>query len=210
MALDALAHGDEGLGGAAHLGGAIGLEIRHGAALAETVGGPRQPFDGAHLVAQENNRYADQDQRRSHHIQRDEKVRLGNGGAVARHQHRQHAVMHLDPDLEIIAHAGDEEIAVMVDALGQDLVQRHIDGAEGRFGGRRDPKARREGDAVLQLALGQCAQAKSFRAGIIIFQRHQQRDIGGDIARQRPRGAVQIPFEKHISDDRLQQHDRER
>ena len=29
MALDALAHGDEGLGGAAHFGGAIGLEVGH-------------------------------------------------------------------------------------------------------------------------------------------------------------------------------------
>ena len=58
MALDALAHGDEGLGGAAHFGGAIGLEVRHGAALAEAVGGARQPLDRPHLVAQEQDRHA--------------------------------------------------------------------------------------------------------------------------------------------------------
>ncbi len=55
MALDALAHGDEGLGGAAHFGGAIGLEVGDGAALAEAFGGAGQPLDGPHLVAQEQN-----------------------------------------------------------------------------------------------------------------------------------------------------------
>ena len=54
---------------------------------------------------------------------------LGDGDAVARHQHLQHAVLHIDPDVEIIADAGGAEIAVRADALLQDVVQRQVDGA---------------------------------------------------------------------------------
>ena len=53
MALDTFAHSDEGLGGAANLGGAIGLEVRYGAALTEGFGGAGQLLDRAHLAAEE-------------------------------------------------------------------------------------------------------------------------------------------------------------
>ena len=119
MALDAFAHGDEGLGGTTHFQGAIRLEVGHGAALAETFGGARQPLDRAHLVAQEQDGDAHQDQRGSHHPE-DEDVGLGDGDAVARHQHIQHAVMDIDLDVEGVALAGGAEVAVLADALFQD------------------------------------------------------------------------------------------
>ena len=56
VALDALAHGDEGLRRAAHFGRAIGLEVGHRAALAEGFRRERKPLDGPHLIAQEQDR----------------------------------------------------------------------------------------------------------------------------------------------------------
>ena len=67
MAFDAFAHGEEGLGGAAHLRGAVRLEVRHGATLAEGVGGARQPLYRTHLVAQEQDCHRQKDQCRTYH-----------------------------------------------------------------------------------------------------------------------------------------------
>ena len=43
---------------------------------------------------------------------------------------------------------------------------------------------------------------------MIVFQRHQQRHVGGHIARQAPRGGVEIALEEHVGHDGLQHHHR--
>ena len=207
MPFQPIAHGDEGLGGAAHFGGAVRLEVGHGAALAETVGGAGQPLDGPHLVAQEDDGDAHQQQRGAHHPE-DEDVGLGDGDPVARHQHRQHAVLHIHLYLEIIADAGGAEIAVGADALFQDIVQRQVDGAGQLAAIGRDIITPQKTDAVIELARRQRPQAFALGALVIVFQRHQQRHVGGHVARQPSGGGVQVALEKHVSDDRLQDHDR--
>ena len=63
IAVNALAHGDEGLCRAADFRCAIGLEVRHHTSLAEGFRHEGQPFDRPHLIAQEENRNAEQEQR---------------------------------------------------------------------------------------------------------------------------------------------------
>ena len=67
--------------------------------------------------------------------------------------------------------------------------------------------AGQETDAIVELARFQRPQLQPLRARVCVFHRHQQRDVGGDIARQPPGGGVQVALEKDIGDDRLQDDD---
>ncbi len=116
--------------------------------------------------------------------------------------------MHFGADFEIIADALGEKMPPGADPLGQKIVQRHIDGADGRLAGRRNLYTRQECDAILKLPFRQLAQLYAFVAMIVVLQRHQKIDVGGDVARQAAGGAFQVALEKDIGDDRLQQHDR--
>ncbi len=116
VALDARLHVEEGDGGLAHLGGAVGPEAGLIGALAEGLGGGGQPLDGPHLVADEQHRHRGQEQggaRQPHH----ERARLGREGAVARRQHPQDTLRQLDPDIDIGRVAGRVEPERLVQPL---------------------------------------------------------------------------------------------
>ena len=82
IAVDALAHGDEGLRRAAHFGRAVRLEIGHRAALAERFRGTNASRSiGPHLVAQEQDRHGEQQQRRNHHPQDEDRRRSRRSAA---------------------------------------------------------------------------------------------------------------------------------
>ncbi len=158
MAIDALAHGEEGLSGAAHFGGAIGLEVRHIAAFAEGVGGARQPFDRAHLVAQEQDRDGQQDQRRQCH-QQNEDVGARHRDPVARHHGMQHAVMHFDADQKFLfaGQGRNHEVALLADLLSDDFIERLVDGAVVDMGRWRNMYAGLETQLVIELPGGHIA-----------------------------------------------------
>ena len=67
MAVDAFAHLDEGMGGTADFGRAIGLEAGKAAAFAEIFCGPGETLNRLYLIAQEQRRNGDQNKRRAKH-----------------------------------------------------------------------------------------------------------------------------------------------
>ena len=74
----------------------------------------------------------------------------------------------------------------------------------GGLGGRSG--AVMEGELVAQLPRRQRPHRIALQRRRGVFQRHQQRDIGRHIARQAPRGGVQVALEEHICHHALQQH----
>ena len=159
ITVDPLPHGEEGFCGAAHFGGAIGLEIGHGAALAEAFRSKRQPLDRAHLIAQKDDGNTDKDDRGADQPD-DENIGTRHRDPVARHQHAQHAVVNLHPDVHQLSLAADLEMALAADLLRNHLIQRLVDGALPAVGMARGRYMRTwiEADLIAQHALRLVAQ----------------------------------------------------
>ena len=141
---DAVAHLEEGFRGLAHLARAARAEIvGNGAALAEGVGGFREPQDRADLVAQEQDRDGQQDDRRADHPQQED-VRVGRVGLAARGDEAQDGVVVLDADLHVARLADRIDPERLVDVLADLVRQRPVEQREERLRARRRQIARRQ------------------------------------------------------------------
>ena len=126
LALDALAHRLKGRRRLAHFARAFGLEAEIIPSLAEILGGLGKAPDRFHLIAHENDRDAEQDQRRSHRPQTE-----GDRGraeqALARHQRPQHAVAELDTDRHQAGMAQGIDREGTRQSLGESVIERFLD-----------------------------------------------------------------------------------
>ncbi|MNS93554.1 hypothetical protein D3C72_1277370 [compost metagenome] len=129
MALDAGAHVQEGAGGGPHLARAVRLEARHAFPPAEGLGGVGQALDGAHLIADEQHRHAQQQDGRYGQPQ-DEDMGLGRHGPFARRDDAQHAAWLLHADVDIGGIAGGVVPEGLVQPRGQGLLQDTVDHAD--------------------------------------------------------------------------------
>ncbi len=50
------------------------------------------------------------------------------------------------------------------------------------------------------------AQGRALLQRIIVLQRDQERDVGGDVARHAPRRGIDIALEEDVGNDGLQNH----
>ena len=126
MALDPFAHGKEGVGGRTHLACAMGLEIFAGLAPAEGLRGFGQSLDGAHLVADEQDGDAHQ-QDGSDRQPQDEDVGLGRHGPFARGNDAQYTLRLLHPDIDIGRVTGRIEPEGLVEAGREGLFEGAVD-----------------------------------------------------------------------------------
>ena len=98
-ALDAPLHLEEGLRRAAHLARPARAEVRHLAALAETLGGVGEPQDRPDLIAQEQDGDRDQHQRGADHPEQED-LGIRRVGRAAPREHPHHRIVELDADLD--------------------------------------------------------------------------------------------------------------
>ena len=210
IALDAVAHLDEGMRRLAHLARAARLEIgRRRPPSAETVGRLRQPQDRFDLVAQEQNRHGQQHQRGADHPQQED-LRVRRVGLAAPGDHVHHRIVELDADIDEIGAADRVDPERLADLPRQLVGQRGVEQVEERLGAhRRQFLARREADAQAEILLGQPRQRLGIRLRRIgLIEVHQHADILHGDGRQPPRHRLPVTLEKHEGEHRLQQHHR--
>ena len=130
MALNPLPHGEEGVGGGADLARAMRFEMLARLAPAEGFGCVGQSFYGAHLVADEQDGDAHQ-QDGGDGQPEDEDVGLGGHSALARGDDPKHALGLLDADVDVGGIAGGVEPEGLVDTGGEGLLEGAIDHADG-------------------------------------------------------------------------------
>jgi len=150
IAVNALAHGEESLRGAAHFDGAIGLEIGHGPALAEAFGGAGQPLRwGAPDCAGTGRRWRPG----SAPIPPIQRINMSGPDTVTRSRGAtisRTPVMVSTLMFEILADAAGDEMPVLAHPLGDDVVQCHVNRVARRQRWRQ-PRAVMEGQAIAQL-----------------------------------------------------------
>ncbi len=208
-ALDAPLHLDEGVAGLAHLAGAARPELDL-AALAEALGRLGEAQDRADLVAQEQDRDAEQHERGAAHPQQED-VRVRGVGLAAPGEHPHHGVVELDPDLDEVR-APDR-----VDPERPRDLARHLARTAPGRGSRRTASA----PAAAASASGRISTSRSSRSlamrasvspflscGIGLVDVDQRRDVGGDGRGQAARHELPVPLHEDIGDDRLQQDHR--
>jgi hypothetical protein len=129
MALDPVAHGQEGGRGLTHLARAVRLEPGLDLAAPEGFRRLGQPLDGADLVADEQDRHRHQQHRRQHQPQHED-MGLGRHRPLARRDDAQHTVGLLHLDVDIGGIAGRIEPEGLVQPGVQRLLQRAVDDAD--------------------------------------------------------------------------------
>ena len=208
IALDAFAHGDEGLRRAAHLGRAVRLEVGHRPALAEAFRRLRQPFDRPHLPAQEQDRHRQQHQRGNHHPQH-EHIRIGDFQPLYRQQHAQHAILHLHAHFGMVVLDAGREGPGLAQCGPERGVERPAQIGRGMAIGLAQAFIGNERYLVLQIARRHVEQLRALGAGRLAFF---QVDEEGHIRRHAPRHArghdVVMAHEEGVGYEALQQHHR--
>jgi hypothetical protein len=210
LALDALAHLDEGRAGPAHLVGAARPEIaRHRPPLAEAFRRLRQMQDRSDLVAQEGDGDGDEHERGADHPQ-EENVGVGGVGVAAAGEDAQHVIVEADADLDDRGIADRVEPERPVDLARDLLAERIVEDREERLGaGRRQRVGRQQVDLQLQPLLGDADHLRQFA---LLRKRLDQVDDGGDVAGDRggkPLGhGLPVTLHEDEGDDRLEQQHR--
>ncbi len=211
LAADALAHLDEGGGGLAHLARALGLEVGDVAALAERFGGLGEAADGPHLLAQEEDRDAEQQRRSADHPQNDDVDRRGEQ-PLARRREVHHAVGELDADRDVVGIGRGVDAEGPAQIVGKRVVKRVLE----------DPGPGRGGDAAhadvgLEARLDRPAFARLLEHEEVVVRVGEvaaELDHRGDLARQRerepPADALPMVREQDIARDELHDDDRHR
>ena len=156
-------HLHEGVRGAPHLARAARAEVRHLAPLAEALGRIRERQDRSDLVAQEQDRDAEQDHRGAHHPHQED-VGVGRVGGAAPGEHPHHRVVEQDADLDQRRAADRIDPERPLDLLADLLRQRLIEQREERLGsGRRQIGAGQEVDHAARAAPGRCVARSAGR-----------------------------------------------
>ncbi len=206
-ALDASLHLDEGERRAPHLARAARAEVRNLTALAEAFGGVGEPQDRADLVAQEQHRHGDQQQRGSHHPG-EEDVRVGDIGGAARREHAHDRIVELDADLEQRRAPDRVDPERAADLLAHLVRERLVDqGEEGLWARRRQLVGRQEVDHQAELLLRNPSQLPVIGLlGIDLVDLDQGGDVLHHAGREPLRHQVVVALHEHERHDRLQHH----
>ena len=210
LALDALAHQDEGLAGAAHLVGPARAEIgRHRPALAEAFGSFGKLQDRADLVAQEGDGDGEQHQRRAAHPQKED-VRVRRVGLRSSGEDAQHLVLQLHADLDDVGIADRVEPEGPVDLAVDLLAEKMVEDREERLRpGRGQGIGRQEVDLQPQPFL-----RDADRVGVVVARRigldhvDDRGDVARDAGRKAHRHRLPVPLHEDEGDDRLEQDHR--
>jgi hypothetical protein len=206
IALDAVAHLDEGVGRLTHLARAARAEIGwRGPALAEALGRLRQAQDRFDLVAQEQDRDRQQHERRSDHPQQED-LRVGRVGLAAAGDDMHHRGVELDANIDEVGAADRVDPERPSDLARQLVRERRIEKIEERLRAHlRQFFAGHELDPETQTLFGDARQGFRFeRVRLVELDEHA--DVlhrgGGEPARHR----LPVTLEEHESHHRLQQH----
>ena len=214
--LDAVAHVHEGLGGGADLPGTRGLEALARLAPAEGLRRLGEAFDGADLVADEQDGDAHQqdggDEQPEH-----EDVGLGRDGALARGDDAQHALGLLHPNVDVGRVAGGVEPEGLVQPVGEGLLERAVDDADRPAPGLgRQDVAFAQVDGERHRPLGAFGDDLEVLRGRVVGV---ALDRPGDVAGQAvgeaggdglPVGVEEGPGHRHLHDQHRQDDDQQR
>ena len=210
-ALDPAFHFDEGVPRLTDLPGAVRAEIEV-PALAEILGGVRQPQDRPDLVAQEDDRDRQQDDHGPEHPQHED-MRVGFvGERPARHQPK-HLVAEVDANFHK-SRAADRVDPERLSDLGLDLIgegaRQGIERAEERSRHRRRQRAWRKNGRVHSEAVGgeirqECVAAR----GVAAVKIDQRADVPRYGFRQAAGDQIEMMLHEHERHRRLQQNHRQ-
>ena len=185
MPLDTSLHGQEGLGGLAHLAGAVRLEGRGVPAPTEVVRRLGEALDGPDLVADEQKGDPGEDQGRRRHPAQEDQA-LGGHGALLGRQDPEDPTADLYPDVHIGRVAGGVEPDGGVDPRRQGLPERGVHRHQGvPAAGFRQGPVRLEGDGQAHGPLRAARRPRKASRGRIILVAFQgPGDVAGQAFRQ--------------------------
>ena len=210
MALDAVAHLDEGLRRLPHLAGAARAEIgRRRPPLAQALGGLGQTQDRLDLVAQEQDGHGEQHERCSEHPQ-EEDLRVGGIGLAAAGEHMHHRVVELDANVDEVRRADGVDPERLAD-LPRDLVgQRAVEQVEeGPRAGLRQLVIGDDLDSEPEVVVGELDQRLGVLVlGIGLIDVDEHGDVLHRGGGQPPRHGFPVTLEEHEGEHRLEQHHR--
>jgi hypothetical protein len=209
VALDALAHVEEGPRRLSNLACAVRLE-GHVRALAEGLRRRRQPLDGPHLVADEEDGHRGQQDGGAGQPQ-DEDVRPAGRGPVYRRDHPQDALVHLHPHVHVGGIARGVEPEGVVEPVLERSLERAVQSPEAE---QREALARREGavllqhDGQVQRPLGPGRDAPEL-ARVLLIAFHRPGDVAGEPLAQAARHRLPVGVEEDPGHRRLHEGDRQ-
>ncbi len=208
VTFDALAHGDEGLRGAAHFARAIRLEIGNGTALSEALGGNRQALDRPHLIAQKQDSDPQQNQRRTDHPE-DKHVHIRGDQPLTRDRQLQHPVLYLHADVHEGAAITRRERPGLSKLPLEHGGHRILEIGVGMPEGAVEMLPGLNGDPVAEIARRHSQQHLALRPRwIFLFEVGEEHDVGRRAASHAGEHHVVMPLEEDVSDDSLENHHR--
>ncbi len=210
MALDAVAHLDEGVGGLAHLARAARAEIvRRRAPLAKAFGSFGQAQDRLDLVAQEKNRHGEQDERSADHPYQED-LGVGGVGLTAAGKDMHHPVVELDADVDEIGAAHRVDPEGTADLARQLVGERGVEKVEEGPGvGFGQLLSGLEADTQAEIGIGEPDQGLGVRVlGKVAVDVDQHGDVLHGDRGQAARHHLPMALEEHEGHHRLEQHHR--
>src|SRR5438270_7165 len=205
-AFDAALHLDEGVTGLPDFTRALRPEIDL-PAFAEGLGGACETQNRFDLIAQESDRYKNQDERRAKHPH-DEYVGIRSIGLTAMGDDAHHRVIELDAYFDEIGAAHRIQPERTADLAADFVRKRTIDDRKERLRERRRKRPWRQNVEIDAQTLG----CNALQRIVVLILRIALIDVdeGGDVLRKRGREAerdkLPVPLHEEENDSRLQQY----